>query len=121
MAIKLRRSTTASAVPSSLVSGEIAVNEADGKLYYRATSGTVTQYGAALFAALSHAHGNITNAGAIGSTADKVAVTTTDGVLTTATIGTGLSLSGGTLSATGGGGGGGGSSGSSYASQLLFG
>jgi hypothetical protein len=33
---------------------------------------------------LSHAHGNITNAGAIGSTADLVAVTTTSGVLTTA-------------------------------------
>jgi hypothetical protein len=35
-------------------------------------------------AASSHTHGNITNAGAIGSTADLVAVTTTSGVLTTA-------------------------------------
>ena len=52
----------------------------------------------------SHTHGNITSSGAIGSTADKVAVTTTGGVVTTATIGSGLSLSGGTLSATGGGG-----------------
>ena len=44
MAIKLKRSTTAGNVPSSLVSGEIAINEADGKLYYRAApSGTVTQ------------------------------------------------------------------------------
>jgi hypothetical protein len=33
---------------------------------------------------LSHTHGNITNAGAIGTTADLVAVTTTSGVLTTA-------------------------------------
>jgi hypothetical protein len=33
---------------------------------------------------LAHTHGNITNAGAIGSTADLVAVTTTSGVLTTA-------------------------------------
>lgn len=53
----------------------------------------------------SHAHGNITNAGAIGSTANRIAVTTTGGVLTTATIGSGLSLSGGTLTASGGGGG----------------
>lgn len=44
MAIKLKRSTTAGNVPSSLVSGEIAINEADGKLFYRAApSGTVTQ------------------------------------------------------------------------------
>ena len=34
-------------------------------------------------AATSHTHGNITNAGAIGSTAGLVAVTTTSGVLTT--------------------------------------
>jgi hypothetical protein len=54
----------------------------------------------------SHVHGNITNAGAIGSTSGMIVVTTTGGVLTTATIGSGLSLSGGTLSATGGGGGG---------------
>jgi hypothetical protein len=54
----------------------------------------------------SHTHGNISNAGAIGSTSGQVVVTTTDGVVTTATIGSGLSLSGGTLTATGGGGGG---------------
>lgn len=54
---------------------------------------------------LSHTHGNITNAGAIGSTANQVVVTTTSGVLTTATIGSGLTLSGGTLTASGGGGG----------------
>ena len=44
MPVRILRSTTAGAVPSSLVSGQIAVNEADGKLYYRAApSGTVTQ------------------------------------------------------------------------------
>ena len=56
MAIKIKRSTTASSVPPSLVTGEIAINEADGKLYYRASTGTVTQFGPALFAALSHSH-----------------------------------------------------------------
>lgn len=34
----------------------------------------------------SHAHGNITNAGAIGSTSGKMVVTTTDGVLTTSDL-----------------------------------
>lgn len=41
---RIRKSTTAGNVPTSLVSGEIAINEADGKLFYRAApSGTVTQ------------------------------------------------------------------------------
>lgn len=40
--IKIRRSTTAGAVPSSLVTGEIAINEADGNLYYRTSSGGVS-------------------------------------------------------------------------------
>ncbi len=37
------------------------------------------------YATSSHTHGNITNAGAIGSTANRVIVTTTAGALTTAT------------------------------------
>lgn len=36
------------------------------------------------YAAASHSHGNITNAGAIGSTSGQIVVTTTSGVLTTA-------------------------------------
>ena len=36
----------------------------------------------------SHTHGNITNAGAIGSTANKPVITTTNGVLTTGSFGT---------------------------------
>jgi len=40
--VKILRSTTPGAVPSSLVSGQIAINEADGKIFWRdATSGTV--------------------------------------------------------------------------------
>ena len=46
MTTRIRRSTTAGNVPPSLVSGEIAINEADGKLFYRAASGTVTQLAA---------------------------------------------------------------------------
>jgi hypothetical protein len=39
--IKIRRSTTAGAVPASLASGEIAVNETDGKLFTRTAAGAV--------------------------------------------------------------------------------
>lgn len=41
--VRILRSTTAAAVPPSLVSGQIAINEADGKLFYRNGSGVVTQ------------------------------------------------------------------------------
>lgn len=36
-------SNTAGNVPSSLSNGQIGVNQADGKLFYRASNGTVTQ------------------------------------------------------------------------------
>lgn len=42
--IKIRRSVTASAVPASLVTGELAINEADGVIFYRNASGAVTEY-----------------------------------------------------------------------------
>jgi hypothetical protein len=40
--VRILRSTTAGNTPASLVSGQIAVNEADGRIYYRNGSGTVT-------------------------------------------------------------------------------
>jgi hypothetical protein len=49
---------------------------------------------------LSHAHGNITNAGAIGTTANLPIVTGTGGILQTGTLGSNLSLTGGTLAVT---------------------
>jgi hypothetical protein len=42
--IRIRRSTTAAAVPASLQTGELAINEADGIIYYRNSSGVVTEY-----------------------------------------------------------------------------
>lgn len=42
--ILLRRSQTGGAAPASLMSGEIAINEADGKMFYRAVSGAVTSF-----------------------------------------------------------------------------
>ena len=44
--VRILRSTTAGAVPASLVSGQVAINEADGKLYYRSAAGVVTQFSA---------------------------------------------------------------------------
>jgi len=40
--VRILRSTTAGNTPSSLVSGQIAINEGDGKLFYRNGSGVVT-------------------------------------------------------------------------------
>jgi len=40
--VRILRSTTAGNTPASLVSGQIAINEADGKLFYRNGSGVVT-------------------------------------------------------------------------------
>lgn len=55
---------------------------------FGSTAGTVTQGNDARLSnartPLSHTHGNITNEGAIGTASDQVVVTTTSGVLTTA-------------------------------------
>ena len=42
--VRILRSTTTGATPSALVSGQIAINEADGKLFYRNGAGAVTEF-----------------------------------------------------------------------------
>ena len=42
--IQLKKSGTASAVPSSLANGELAINYADGKLFYKHSNGTVLSF-----------------------------------------------------------------------------
>jgi hypothetical protein len=42
--IQLYYSNTTTNVPAALVNGELAINQADGKLYYRNNSGVVTQF-----------------------------------------------------------------------------
>jgi len=49
-----------------------------------ATPTTLSGYGISDAATSTHTHGNLTNAGAIGSTSGQIVVTTTSGVLTTA-------------------------------------
>ena len=41
---RIKRSNTASAVPASLEDGEIAINQADGKLYYHTAAGGVSTF-----------------------------------------------------------------------------
>jgi hypothetical protein len=53
------------------------------------TIGTAAAAATGDFAAASHAHGNLTSAGAIGSTANLPVITTTSGVLTAGAFGTG--------------------------------
>jgi hypothetical protein len=48
------------------------------------TPTTLAGYGITDAASSTHTHGNLTNAGAIGSTSGQIVVTTTSGVLTTA-------------------------------------
>lgn len=43
--IALKKSGTPSAIPSSLANGELAINFADGKLFYKAANGTIVPFG----------------------------------------------------------------------------
>jgi hypothetical protein len=51
--ITLKRSTTAGAVPASLEAGELALNLADRKLFYKDSLGTIRSIGLAIDEALS--------------------------------------------------------------------
>lgn len=42
--IALKKSATPSATPSSLANGELAINYADGKLFYKAANGAIVQF-----------------------------------------------------------------------------
>jgi hypothetical protein len=52
-------------------------------ILYAKTTWAMIESKPSTFTPTSHVHGNITNAGAIGSTSDQVIITTTAGVLTT--------------------------------------
>lgn len=78
----------------------------DVSLLYTQIANTVLSTDARLSDArtpTSHSHGDLTNDGKLGTVSGRVAVTGSGGSVTTATIGSGLTLSGGTLSASGGG------------------
>jgi hypothetical protein len=74
--------------------------DAKGRVTAGTNPTTLAGYGITDAAALTHTHGNITNAGAIGSTSGQVVITTTSGVLTTAATIAAGSVSGLASSAT---------------------
>jgi len=77
-------------IPSGGSSNQFLKYSADGTAVWAAPSYTTSLAWGSItdkpstFTPSSHTHGNITNAGAIGSTAGMVVITTTSGVLTTA-------------------------------------
>jgi hypothetical protein len=68
----------------TLVKGDVGLGNVDNTSDANKPISTATQTALDGKAATTHAHGNITSAGAIGSTSGQIVVTTTAGVLTTA-------------------------------------
>lgn len=85
----LNQNTTGSAgsVANSVTFNNGGSGDASGTTFNGSAARTIS-YNTVGAAASSHAHGNITSAGAIGSTSGLVVVTTTSGVLTTLAAGT---------------------------------
>jgi hypothetical protein len=75
---RLKRSNTANAAPASLEDGEVAINQADGRLYYRTVAGGV---------------------GSISGGSSYTLPTATASVLGGVKIGSGLSIANGVLTA----------------------
>lgn len=70
--IQLYYSNTATNVPASLANGELAINQADGKIYYRNNAGAVTQFNPTVTAVSTISFGST---GLTPSTATSGAVT----------------------------------------------
>lgn len=85
--IQLYYSNTATNVPASLANGELAINQADGKIYYRNNSGVVTQFNPTSTAVTTISFGTT---GLTPNTATSGAVTVA-GTLVSANGGTGFS------------------------------
>jgi hypothetical protein len=94
--IALKKSATPSAAPSDLANGELAINYADGKLYYKHANGTI-----AVFSSGGDSFGTVNAAGTL-------IVADTTGDILTLEAGTGISITGDaindkiTITATGG-------------------
>lgn len=71
---------------NSVTFDNVGTGATSGSTYNGSTALTIS-YNTIGAAASSHSHGNITNAGAIGSTANLPVITTTSGVLTTGSFG----------------------------------
>jgi hypothetical protein len=86
---------TTGAAGAVIVGTGLGVSSGTVSVTYGTSSGTACQGNDSRLSdartPTSHTHGNITNAGAIGSTANLPVITTTSGVLTTGTFGTSAS------------------------------
>lgn len=100
--IALKKSAIPSSVPSNLANGELAINYADGKLYYKAANGTI-----------SSISGNEPNYFGTVNAAGTFIIADTPGDILTLVAGSNITISGDalndtiTISATGGSNGGG--------------
>jgi len=83
--VRIKRSNTASATPASLEDGEIAINQADGRLYYHTAAGGV---------------------GSLAGGSSYTLPTATDSVLGGIKIGSGLTIANGVVSVAASSGGG---------------
>jgi len=96
--IQLKRSGTASATPSSLEHGELALNYADSKVFFKNASNTISSFTFQSYALASHTHAasDITS-GTLDAARLPLATTIAAGAVI---VGTGLGVSSGTVSVT---------------------
>ena len=96
--IQLKRSGTASATPSSLEHGELALNYADSKVFWKNASNTISSFTFQAYALTSHTHAasDITS-GTLEAARLPLATTGAAGAVI---VGTGLGVSSGTVSVT---------------------
>lgn len=93
---RLKRSNTSGAVPASLEDAEIAINQADGKIFYRTTAGGVGEIsgGGAAYTLPT------ASSGQLGGIRVGDGLQIANGVLSV-NVGSGLAISGGAVTATG--------------------
>ena len=96
--IQLKRNGTAASTPSSLLHGEVALNYADGKLFWKDASNVIQSFTFQSYALASHTHAasDITS-GTFDAARLPLATTGAAGAVI---VGTGLGVSSGTLSVT---------------------
>jgi len=99
VAIKIKRSGTASATPSSLLHGELALNYGDARVFWKDASNVIQSFTFQSYALASHAH----TASAISdsTTAGRALLTAADSAAQRTTLGLGtLATQSGTFSGT---------------------
>ena len=96
--LQLKRNGTAAATPSSLLHGEVALNYADGKLFWKDASNVIQSFTFQAYALSSHTHAasDITSGTFDAARLPLATTLAVGGVI----VGTGLGVSSGTVSVT---------------------